>query len=232
MKIGVLSDLHGNLIDNIEPCEIVLICGDIVPLKMQRNFPQCEKWLKTQFSKWINNLPCENVFMVAGNHDLIFENQPKDWIYETLYKPTQYKLVYLENNYVDYISIESCRSYRIYGTPLCHKFGNWAFMYEDNTIYRILTNSIPKDCDIVISHDAPYGTSDICYEATWHTLDEHIGSRPLKEVLLEKQPKYFFHGHLHTSNHEEEILENTKVYNTSILNEQYEISFKPLYLDI
>lgn len=232
MKICVLSDLHGNLIDNIEPCEVVLICGDIVPLRMQRNFPQCEKWLSTEFSNWINSLPCENVFMVAGNHDLIFENQPKDWISTTLYKPTQYKLIYLENNYVDYISIESNKSYRIYGIPLCHKFGNWAFMYEDDIIYRLLTTSMPKDCDIVISHDAPYGTSDICFEATWNTLDEHIGSRPLKEIILKKQPRYLFHGHLHTSNHEEEMLGDTKVYNTSILNERYEISFKPLYLNI
>lgn len=43
MKICILSDLHGFLIEDIQPCELVLICGDIVPLRMQRNKPQCEK---------------------------------------------------------------------------------------------------------------------------------------------------------------------------------------------
>lgn len=34
MKICATSDLHGNL-PNIEPCELVLICGDIVSLQAQ-----------------------------------------------------------------------------------------------------------------------------------------------------------------------------------------------------
>ena len=37
MKICAISDLHGFLIDYIEPCELVLICGDIVPLYMQHS---------------------------------------------------------------------------------------------------------------------------------------------------------------------------------------------------
>lgn len=51
MKICVLSDLHGFLIDYIQPCELVLICGDIVPLRMQRNKPQCEKMAKDRICR-------------------------------------------------------------------------------------------------------------------------------------------------------------------------------------
>ena len=75
MKICAISDLHGFLIDYIEPCELVLICGDIVPLYMQRNKPQCEKWLKTVFADWIKSLPCKKVVFTAGNHDFVFENR-------------------------------------------------------------------------------------------------------------------------------------------------------------
>lgn len=67
MKICATSDLHGFL-PEIESCELVLICGDIMPLRMQRNIPQSEKWLKTTFAEWVNNLPCESVIMVGGNH--------------------------------------------------------------------------------------------------------------------------------------------------------------------
>ena len=98
MKICVLSDLHGFLIDYIQPCELVLICGDIVPLRMQRNKPQCEKWLKTEFADWIKSLPCEKVVFVAGNHDFVFENRELLWINSIITHPTEGKAIYLEND--------------------------------------------------------------------------------------------------------------------------------------
>ena len=53
-----------------------------------------------------------------------------------------------------------------------------------------------------------------------------------EDAILEKKPKYCFHGHLHSTNHEEELLGNTKVYNTSILNEDYKITYDPVILEI
>ena len=183
MRICVISDLHGNLIPNIEPCELVLICGDVSPLTYQRSKPSIDGWLKKRFSKWINDLPCEKVFMVAGNHDLCFENRAYDWKTEYIINPTN----------------------------------------------ETLNNKMPENCDILISHDAPYGTNDVCFEG-WNR--DHLGCEPLRKIVLEKEPTYMFHGHLHTSNHELEMLDKTKVYNTSILNERYKITFKPLYLNV
>lgn len=68
MKIAVTSDLHG-ILPEIEPCELVLICGDIIPLRIQRNIPQSESWLKGEFAEWINSLQCERVIMIGGNHE-------------------------------------------------------------------------------------------------------------------------------------------------------------------
>lgn len=67
LKICAISDLHGNLID-IQPCELLLICGDIIPLKMQRNIPQSLSWFKKEFIPWIESLPCKEVVFIAGNH--------------------------------------------------------------------------------------------------------------------------------------------------------------------
>ena len=51
-------------------------------------------------------------------------------------------------------------------------------------------------------------------------------------AIKKYKPTYCIHGHLHTSNHNEEILYDTKVYNVSILNEEYRTSFDPLYFEI
>lgn len=139
MKICILSDLHGFLIDDIQPCELVLICGDIVPLRMQRNKPQCEKWLKTEFADWIKSLPCEKVVFVAGNHDFVFENREFMWVNSIITFPTEGKAVYLDNSHFDYLSNDG-KVYRIYGTPACHIFGNWAFMYSDEKLKELYQN--------------------------------------------------------------------------------------------
>ena len=138
------------------------------------------------------------------------------------------KVTYLKNEYVDYLSIQDSKVYRIFGTPYCHIFGNWAFMRSEEILAKKFSQ-IPNNIDILISHDAPYGTSDICFEG-WSK--GHIGCPELRNAILEKKPKYNFHGHLHTANHGEEILNETKVYNTSILNESYEIVFEPLIIRI
>ena len=36
IKVCVISDLHGNL-PELEPSELILICGDIVPLRFQNS---------------------------------------------------------------------------------------------------------------------------------------------------------------------------------------------------
>ena len=50
IKICAISDIHGQF-DNlsIEPVDILFICGDIVPLRMQGNIPQSLSWFKKEF---------------------------------------------------------------------------------------------------------------------------------------------------------------------------------------
>lgn len=155
MKICVTSDLHGILPKIEEPCEVVLICGDIMPLRMQRNIPQSEKWLKTTFADWVNNLPCESVIMVGGNHDFALANmyrQPLK-INSILSNSTNGKLELLDNEATSVVSKDG-KVYDVWGTPYCKIFGNWAYMYDPETLIKAY-ESMPEHCDIVISHDAP-----------------------------------------------------------------------------
>jgi Icc-related predicted phosphoesterase len=221
MNIVAMSDLHGNLISDVEQCDIVCISGDIVPLKMQRNIPQSRKWFNTTFLQWANNLPCEKVFFIGGNHDF--------YLYQLGFTSTD-KVIYLQDSSYDYIDSEG-KTYKIYGTPWCKIFGNWAFMLSDEGLKEKYEN-IPNDVDVLLSHDAPYGCSDICLEATWITENLHLGNVPLLNIIKEKQPKYVIKGHLHTTTRELCNIGNSVVVSASILNERYEYVYKPVILKI
>lgn len=230
MKICATSDLHG-ILPEIKPCELVLICGDIMPLRMQRNIPQSEKWLKTTFADWVKSLPCEAVVMVGGNHDWVLFNMYQDFLKQNalLRTPTNGKLVLLENTIYKHISSEG-KIYTIWGTPFCKPFGNWAFMYEPETLIKAY-ETMPEYCDIVLSHDAPLlcGLGEI-HQGFQKGID--AGNSWLADEMLRKHPKYTFCGHIHSGEHELQFLDDMKMANVSLVDETYSETFKPLYLDV
>lgn len=59
MKICGISDIHGNLYNGIPECDVLCICGDIVPLNEQRSMDASLKWWQTRFAKWVDKLPCK-----------------------------------------------------------------------------------------------------------------------------------------------------------------------------
>jgi Icc-related predicted phosphoesterase len=234
MKIAVISDLHGNLVyypsdywKHLWECEALFICGDTFPLHIQFDIPKCRGWLMKEFIPWATELPVEKVYIIGGNHDAYFERNEKE---ARKLLPEQGKITYVKNNLVEHISIQDGDTYRIFGTPYCHIYGQWPFMRSEIKL-RELFNELPDDVDILFTHDAPFGVSDVCFQG-WAADGEHKGCMALREAILERKPRYCFHGHLHSSNHEEELLGDTKVYNTSILDERYLIVYEPLIIRI
>lgn len=228
IKICAISDLHGHL-PKLKPCELVLICGDSVPLEYQASSKKTKKWYDTTFRKWAGELPCDKVLFIAGNHELHFPG--KKIIYESLFSKDD-KITYLCHS--EYIhKSKDGKEYKIFGTPYCKQFMNWAFMYPNEDLRQIFKD-IPNDLDILISHDAPYGISDIVLQSncSWYDGKTHLGNIPLREVILEKKPKIVVHGHIHSSSREFESLGSSKVINCSIVDEDYSPVYEPLYLDI
>ena len=70
LKISAISDLHGYLPKIDEPADIMLIAGDIMPFEIQFNKLEGKRWLENDFAEWIKELPMEEVYMVAGNHEI------------------------------------------------------------------------------------------------------------------------------------------------------------------
>lgn len=229
MKVCAISDIHGTLLpveDYFEPCELVCICGDVSPLNIQANHRKMRHWLINQFKPWCESLPCDKVIFIAGNHDGALGNL--DFMYTQF--PKDKKVTYLfHENYV-YTSREG-KKYSIFGTPYCKLFGNWAFMEIDEILEK-LYSTIPENLDILLTHDQPYGWGDIILDdISWNT-GEHIGNKPLAKAVLQKQPKYLFCAHLHSTEHSCIEIGNTKRYNVSIKDEKYQPVYDPLFIEV
>ena len=229
MKVAAISDLHGILPlypsdywKDLNDCEILFICGDILPLNIQFNMVESKRWLIEEFKLWAYDLPVEKIYLIAGNHDAWFERN--DMLAHSIFSKYD-KATYLNNEYVDYISTQDSKRYRIFGTPYCHIFGNWPFMRDENTLASKFAQ-IPENVDILMTHDAPYGTSDICLEG-WAADGRHKGCPELRDAIIEKKPKWNVKGHLHSTNREIEILGETKVVSCSILDESYRLIYDP-----
>lgn len=226
MKICAFSDMHGNLDFNVNPCDIVLIGGDIFPLKIQSYSSPSEEWFKTNFIPWCNSLPCQKVVFVAGNHDHWLERHGDR---ARLYLKDEDKIIYLDCEITEY------EGKVIYGTPLCKPFGRWAFMpslEEQEEKYIRHLNAI-EHIDLILAHDAPYGVSDIILQEDCPWADgTHIGNKALTKFIETAQPDIMLHGHLHSSNRNAEFLGKTRIHNISLLNENYELVYKPIYINL
>lgn len=211
MKIAVTSDLHGFL-PEIEECDLLLICGDIMPLHYQCNLIASNAWLQTVFLPWCRDCPAKHVVFIAGNHDWFMERRAGT-MKEIMQNWSKYNVYYLCNQSIEIDGL------KIFGTPYCKQFGNWAFM-RDNEMLKNLYAEIPEGLDILISHDAP----DLCGAGDILERDPIVnaGNQILAEAIVEKKPKYAFCGHIHSGNHNLTKNGDTYVANVSYVNEQYE----------
>lgn len=216
MRFCALSDIHGNLIDNIDPCDVVLIAGDIFPLDIQSTTVKASVWLCQKFIPWAESLPCDKVVFIAGNHDFLFEQLPESEIMDVLPR----KIVYLEDEIYDYHGV------KIFGTPWCMN-EKWAFYTDDESEYK----EIPK-CDILVTHQPPMlGSVGVIHQPGWNYM-KTFASKELANRIKEIKPKFVVCGHVHSGNHVAEEINGTTIINVSILDEDYKIAYEPTYFDL
>lgn len=229
MRIIALSDLHG-ILPHIkdEGIELMLICGDIVPLSFQSDMELSKWWFESKFTEWVEDLPVNKVVFIGGNHDWICERD-SEWMHYKFSKDS--KATYLHHQQYNYKSIQDEKEYSIFGTPYCKIFGRWAFMRETETL-EIFYNKIPDNVDILISHDSPTlgNLGYINQNVRWGNVD--AGSNVLSAAILKCHPHYFFSGHIHSGKHELQEIKGITMANVSIVDEYYNNVYTPLILDI
>ncbi len=208
-KIVCVSDQHGYLENDIPPCDLLLIAGDIMPT-YDHSVPFQKEWLLERYFLWLDNQPFKEAVIVGGNHDFLFESHEKIcW---------PYKVHYLEDT--------SCvvDGLKIHGTPWALNFGPWAFMDTENEL-EIKYNLIEDDVDIIVSHTPMNGFGDRTVSG------EYAGSTRLRAKINQIKPKLLVCGHIHEG-YGSYRKGDTYIINASIMNEFYEPINDPVEIEI
>lgn len=205
VKICCTSDVHGHLPDpnEIEPCDLLIIAGDICPVTNHDPHFQAD-WLKDVFQTWLNQIPAKNVFGIPGNHDFVFEYAPLI--------PTDLRWTWTKNGFANLCGI------RLYGNAYTPWFHDWAFNApkKDGELFlsKMYDQLDSHPVDIMVTHGPPLFACD--------ELDNGIcvGSEALRDRVLKSQPQYVICGHIH-SGYGRSTLGETTVLNVARCTEEY-----------
>lgn len=236
IKIKVFSDSHGELPNITEGFDLLLIAGDITPAKWGFYGKKIQKdWLLNEFKSWIDILPYNDinsrVFIVPGNHDCIFENMSHIERFE-IERALGFRVELLihEEKKFSHIENGNVKEIRIFGTPYCKIFGNWAFMHEDDFLEKAFSE-IPEGLDILITHDPP-SLNNMGKISQGRQIGKDAGNMILSTYAVIKKPKFLFSGHIHSGNHNLEECYGIKMANVSYVDESYTPSYKILTIEI
>jgi len=205
MKIIAFSDthwFHSGL--EIPKCDVLIFAGD-ANIGSERRM--------NDFVDWLNSQSAKHKIFVAGNHDSFCEAIGINYCKEFFGK-------------IHYLINESIviKGVKIWGSPYSVEYNNWSFMEYDSELAG-LWNTIPDETDIVITHGPCKGILDKS------TLDgRHCGSDSLRDKLKRIKPKIHICGHLHSAHgHYTDYV--TDYYNVSVLNDKYELTYKPTVIE-
>lgn len=233
LKVVAISDIHGYLPKKKDMPEgdVLCIAGDILPLEYQRFDVQSIAWFLQDFTPWADKLPYEEVLVVFGNHDFVFENMGLGRKYRgtditnKLYLSHKHKVKVLCDNSV------IINDFRFYGTSWIPDLKNWAF-YKDHEGLTDRFSYIPNKCDVLISHCPPrIGTAGVVLEDGWN-LGRDFGCQELADALQTKQVDWVLCGHVHSGSHD--VIDDGmhKIVNVSLKNEDYKVTYEPFVFEL
>jgi Icc-related predicted phosphoesterase len=227
MRITVLSDTHTRQglipMEDLPGGDLLLHAGDI----MNSGYNKNDIW---DFCHWFQSLKqYEDKVFIAGNHDRMFQNHPKD-VKEWLDKFGN--IIYLQDD--DFVIYGDGpngdmpeNNIRIYGSPWQPEFYSWAFNLQRNSIELSgKWEAIPNNTDILITHGPAFGTLDTVTGRPW----DNLGCELLAERIERFRPKIHICGHIH-SGYGYEFKNGTHFFNAAVLNEAYEYTQKPMTFD-
>lgn len=208
MRLVLTSDWHGELPSDLPEGDFLIIAGDLLPV--WNHSPEFQfDWFVDDLMPHLADLGYDRTLCVAGNHDFLFENAFADGLEK--YLPP--KVHYLQDQALEF------EGSKFYGSPWSMKFGNWAFMTDEETLGALYDTCIPEDTDVLITHGPPYGAGDRTSDRYHSPL--MVGSRSLTAWIEKNQPKLVVTGHIHEA-YGQYCIGDTVVQNVSMMDLDYE----------
>jgi 3',5'-cyclic AMP phosphodiesterase CpdA len=208
VRVVAVSDLHGQL-PPIPPCDLLLVAGDVCPLADHSEAAQ-RAFLEGPFSDWLERAPAGAIAGVAGNHDLIAEDEPA--------LPAGLPWTYLCDSGAELHGL------RVWGTPFAITYGDWAFMESDDALEQRFA-AIPAGLDVLLAHGPPHLVLDHAVRGV------DTGSRALRRAIVRARPRVAVFGHIHEA-HGEDRLGKTRCLNVSLLDARYAVRHAPVAFDL
>jgi Icc-related predicted phosphoesterase len=210
MKICAIADSHQHTVA-IPPCDVLAIAGDI-------SMDGTLDWFTDTYLPSL--LEQQNKFdiclLIFGNHDGKIHVNDK---WETVRKTLPPNIIPLINQTITYKGV------KFSGSPNCVYFPYFINTFDEKTLQSIYS-LIQDNTDVLITHSPPYGIGDTVKGDNYH-----LGSTSLMERVRQVKPKVHIFGHIHTGKKFTQ-LNGTKFYNTSVVDENYEVVYKPTIIHI
>ncbi|MBJ7458065.1 MAG: metallophosphoesterase [Thermoleophilaceae bacterium] len=207
MLIRCYSDLHG-LLPRVEPCDVLLVAGDVCPLDGERDFARMKDWIEGEFSDWLRAVPADRIVMTPGNHDFAIERQ-REW-------PDLPAELLIDQS-------TSIGELTLHASPWVPTLKHWAFYGDDDKLEAVAA-AIPDGADIWLQHGPPYGYLDRLWRDS-----RHVGNSHTLKALASRGPQVFVCGHIHEAyglaQHD-----GTLIANVSFVDEFYEPQHRHLAL--
>jgi Icc-related predicted phosphoesterase len=205
MRIVCISDTHGfhRKLD-VPEAELFVHAGDFSARGTVEELDD--------FNDWLGSLPHRYKIVVAGNHDKLFEADPK------LARSRLSNAVYLEKSAVTLERI------RFWGCPVTPVLPHIAFAVQRGGAGKYW-DKIPVETDVLITHGPPFGILD--KEDIWK---EHMGCMQLNKAVQRVRPRLHIFGHIHGGRGRELGPNGTQFVNCAVL--QSNRLFPPIVLEI
>jgi Icc-related predicted phosphoesterase len=216
MKIVAISDTHGlhGLVPELPEADVFIHAGD---------FMNSGRYVDEvlSFNNWLDSLtiPRERRLIVAGNHDLRFDETHHQSSPKVAAKARELlsNCVYLQDQET------TINGVKFYFSPWTPRFFNWGFNADRGAEIKKHWDKIPDDVEVLVTHGPPIGILDTV--APRQT--PRLGCQDLYNRVKElKHLKYHIFGHIHASRGQtvyrmEGKMVDPVFVNASFLNEDY-----------
>lgn len=199
IRFVCISDTHGKIEGSnlhMPPGDVLLHAGDFTQKGGMR---EIEK-----FNSYLGALPYQVKVVIAGNHDLTFDDNISDVSLRTFgiqkstvesylrerglrsVKQLLSSAIYIQDSLVTVCGI------KIYGAPWQPVFCDWGFNLRRGEDILKKWQKIPSDTDILMTHGPPVGHGDLTGG------NNNVGCVELLNTIQKRvKPKFHVFGHIH-----------------------------------